>query len=570
MILRRDFLQLLAVSAGAFALPDSISSVEAARGMIYDPKRFGNASLFHIGDIHGQIFPHYFRETATRMGVGEDLNQFSYLAGEGYLEYFRIMPGTLYSYALTHLNFEGESSFFGRAGGIANLAGLLNRLRANRPASLLLDSGDTWFGSGLSSRMRGQDMARISGLLGVDAMTGDWDFAHGAVRMAELLSQDSLERMSFLAHNIQGRDGAEVPFRPYSVYFLNGFPVGVIGQAYSHIGKMGGRNFVPEWTFGVDEARLQVMVDLVRAQGARLVVLLSHAGLATDNKLARRVRGIDVVLSGHSHDAFPVPMVINGGSNQTLIVSAGGGGRFLGVLDLDLRNGKMHGYRYHLLPLFEKLLTPDPEVASAITLMRKPHARELDEVLAKTEGMLYGRDNFVGSFDRLILDILRVARNADIAIGPGRRWGPTLLAGANITMDDVLAHTAAGQSGYFEEKLSGKEIHRRLEVWCDEVFNPDPYLRSGDDMVRVEGLGFLCDPGAQLGSRIRDLVVGDRPLKEDAYYDVVSWGVSSPVQPGDEPVWWVVADALRRMKTVPTINLQAPVIKGAKGNKGLG
>jgi S-sulfosulfanyl-L-cysteine sulfohydrolase len=567
MISRRDFLQMLAVAASASTLPGTLSAAETVAEMIYAPPTFGNLSLMHVGDGHGQLLPHFYREPSSRMGVGASRNKPPFLVGEHLLEHFRIIPNSRQAHALTHLNFEDAALVYGKVGGMAHLASVIKRLRASRRNSLLLDCGDSWQGSGLSTWTRGQDGAEISRLLGVDAMTGDWEFALGATRLKEL-TRELGNDLSFVAQNVRRHDDS-TPFRPYSIFFMGGSPIGVVGLAYPHIRRFGAKNFVHEWDISLDEERLQATVDAVRARGVRVVVLLSHAGLPADLKLARRVRGINVILSGHSHDALPQPMVVNGGSNQTLVVSSGAQGKFIGLLDLDLADGQVRDYRYSLLPIFANLVEPEPLVASTIERLREPYAKRLDEKLATTEGMLYRRDTFKGSFDQLFLDILREARKSDIAIGPGCRWGASLLPGDDITLQHVLDHAATGQAGYFEENLTGAEIRQRLETWCDEVFNPDPYQQSGEDMVRASGLTYECDPAAARGKRIRRVAVGTRLLESGRRYKVVSWGVRSPAEASAESVWELVAEHLRRAKTIPPVASIMPQVVGAEENLGI-
>lgn len=558
---------MLAVATSASALPGTLAAAETVAEMIYAPPRFGNLSLMHVGDGHGQLLPHFFREPSSRMGVGASQNKPPYLVGEHLLEHFRIIPNSRQAHALTHLQFEDAALVYGKVGGMAHLASVIKRLRASRRNSLLLDCGDSWQGSGLSTWTRGQDGAEMSRLLGVDAMTGDWEFALGATRLKELTRELGSE-LSFVAQNVRRHDDSS-PFRPYSIFFIGGFPIGVVGLAYPHIRRFGAKNFVHEWDISLDEERLQSTVDSVRARGVRVVVLLSHAGLPADMKLARRVRGINVILSGHSHDALPQPIVVNGGSNQTLVVSSGAQGKFIGLLDLELADGDVRDYRYSLLPIFANLVEPEPLVASTIERLRQPYAQRLDEKLATTEGMLYRRDTFKGSFDQLFLDILRESRHSEIAIGPGYRWGPSLLPGDAITLQHVLDHAATGQAGYFEENLTGAEIRHRLETWCDEVFNPDPYQQSGEDMVRASGLTYECDPAAARGKRIRRVVVGTRPLESGRRYKVVSWGVRFPAEASSEPVWELVAEHLRRVKTVAPVAAVMPQVVGAEENLGI-
>jgi S-sulfosulfanyl-L-cysteine sulfohydrolase len=568
MISRREFLQMLALAAAGPGLHGSLAQARTLAETMYAPAKFGDVSLIHLADRHAQLLPQYYREPSARVGVGQGRNEPPFLVGEHLLERFRVMPSTPHAHALTHLRFEDAAVVYGKVGGVAHLATVVNQLRATRPDALLLDSGDSWVGSGLAEWTQGRDGAEVSRLLGVDAMTGDWEFALGADQLKMLLAGEAKGRTSFLAQNVRERGGGARPFRPHSIYFVGGHPVGVIGLAYPHIGRYGVKNFVPDWEFGLDEPGLQASVDSVRARGVRLVVLMSHAGLPADLKLAKRLRGVDVILSGHSHDPMPQPFVVRGQSNQTLVVSGGAHGKFLGLLDLRMGDSGVLDYRYSLLPIFSRLIKPDAEMAAAVDRLRQPYAARLDETLAITEGALYRRDTFKGPFDQLVLDILRSTTKAEIAIGPGYRFGATLLPGDAITWQHILDYTA-GERGYCEEELSGAEIRNRLEAWSDEVFNPDPYEQSGEDMVRTAGLDFECDPAADHGRRIRRAFVGKQSLEDGRRYKVVSWGVRSLAATGTQSVAGVVADYLRRAKNIAAIEPTMPRMIGREGNLGI-
>lgn len=572
MTSRREFLQMLAVAYAATGFPGSrglMSSAEAAASMMYDPPRFGNLSLLQIGDTHAQMLPSHVRESSFNMGFGENLNRPPYLVGEAFCEYFRVMPQTLRAHAHSHLYFEDLARTFGPTGGYAHLSTVIKALRVSRPASLLLDSGDTLLGSGLALWTRGSHMVEAIHELGVDAMTGDWEFALGQERLKDAFGGRVHRRTAFLACNVQGHEGDSPPFRPFSTFFVSGVPVGVIGQAYPHVGRLGAREFAYDLTFSLDEATLQQTVDMVRARGARFVVLLSHAGLPSDLRLAERIRGVDVIQSGHSHDAIPEPIIVKGPSAKTLVTSVGSHGKFVGVLDIDLRNGRMRDFRYRLLPIFSNLIAPDPSMQVLIEKSRAPFLSKFEQPLAVSEGLLYRRDNFMGSFDQLVLQALLAARNADVAFGPGYRWGSTILPGETITFEQVLDYLAIPDAGVHVEMMTGETIQEYLETWLDETFNLDPYQQSGDDMVRSLGLTYACDPAAKFGQRASDLRIRGKSISPSALYRVVSWGVRSSVRAENIPVWEIVIDYLLQTKTVLGITPLRPTVAGVENNKGV-
>ena len=436
---RREFLQLLAVAAaGGMALDGRRSSAAAQAGGHYDIPRFGNVSLLHFTDCHAQLLPVYFREPNVNVGVAVSFGRPPHLVGEHLLKYFGIKPGGRDAHAFTHLDFAHVARTYGKVGGFAHLATLVKRLRADRPGALLLDGGDTWQGSATSLWTKGQDMVDACRELGVDVMTGHWEFTYGADRVKEIVDRDLKGRTAFLAQNVKTTDFGDPVFEPYVIREINGVPVAIIGQAFPYTPIANPRYFVPDWTFGIQESELQKRVDEARGKGAQVVVLLSHNGMDVDLKLAGRVTGIDIILGGHTHDGVPAPTVVANRGGKTLVTNAGSNGKFLALVDLDVRNGKLADYRYRLLPVFANLLPEDPAMAALIMNYRAPYLDKLSEKLAVSEGLLYRRGNFNGTFDQLILDGLMAVKGAEIAFSPGFRWGTSLLPGEAITMEHLM------------------------------------------------------------------------------------------------------------------------------------
>jgi len=559
---RREFLRLLALAAAAGAGLRSGQSEAQAADELYELPPFGNASLLHITDVHAQLLPVYFREPSVNLAFGENEGRPPHLVGEAFLKHYGIAPGSAAAHAFTHLDFQAAARRYGRMGGYAHLATLVKRLRASRPYALLLDGGDSWQGSATALWTQGADMIGAQKGLGVHYMTAHWEFTYGAERMLAALKE--LSPIQFLAHNVRTLDFEEPVFAPYALPSPNGVPIGLIGQAFPYTPIAHPRHRFPDWSFGIQEGRLQKLVDEVRAKGAKAVVLLSHNGMDVDLKLAARVRGLDAILGGHTHDGVPAPVVVG----RTLVTNAGSHGKFLGVLDLDVGPGGVRGYRYRLLPVFANLLPPDGTMAAYIERVRAPYAARLGETLATSAGLLYRRSNFNGTMDELLLRALMAEKDAEIAFSPGFRWGTSILPGEAITLEDVMAQTAVTYPQVTLSELSGAEIKAVLEDIADNLFNADPYLQQGGDMVRVGGLSYAIAPAAKIGSRISDLRLGGKPLGADKRYKVAGW---APVREGvsGEPVWELVTRWLRAQKTVPAIEAARPRLIGVGTNPGL-
>jgi sulfur-oxidizing protein SoxB len=569
---RREFLEALAVAtAGGLPLAAPRALAAAAAGAIYDAPRFGNVSQLHVTDCHAQLSPLHFREPSANIGVGSATGRPPHLVGEALLKHFNLRPGTPEAHAFTHLDFERAARTYGKVGGYAHLATLVKRVRAERPGALLLHGGDSWQGSATSLWTKGQDMVDADKLLGVDVMTGHWEFTLGASRVKEIVENDFKGRIDFLAQNVRTLDFDDRVFPPYVIKPVMGVAVGIIGQAFPYTPIANPRYFVPEWTFGIQEPGLQAVVDETRAKGAQAVVLLSHNGMDVDLKLASRVRGIDAILGGHTHDAVPAPVIVANPGGRTLVTNAGSNGKFLGVLDLEVRERSVTGYRYRLLPVFSNLLPADEDMSALIARVRAPHQAKLEEQLALTEGLLYRRGNFNGTFDQLLLDGLMAMKGAEIAFSPGFRWGTTLLPGQAITMEHLLDQTAITYPWATVTEMTGGAIKTLLEDIADNLFNPDPYYQQGGDMVRVGGLQYACDPTAGMGKRIDGLMLNGKPLSAGRKYKVAGWAPVSEEarQAGGEPVWDLMARYLRDQKVIKPRTANVPKLIGVGSNPGL-
>ena len=569
---RREFLEALACAVVAGMPLDAARAADAADGRaLYDLPPFGNVGLLHFTDCHAQLLPVRFREPNVNLGVGAARGQPPHLVGEALLKHFAIAPGTRAAHAFTYLDFERAARAYGTMGGFAHLATLVRQLRASRPGALLLDGGDTWQGSATALWSRGQDMIDAQKALGVDVMTAHWEFTYGAERVKSVVENDFAGRIDFVAQNVRTADFGDPVFPAYVIREINRVPVAIVGQAFPYTPIANPRYFVADWTFGIGEETLQKAVDEARAKGAHAVVLLSHNGMDVDLKLASRVTGIDVILGGHTHDGVPQPTRVANRAGTTLVTNAGSNGKFLAVLDLDVRGGKVADLRYRLLPVFSNLVAADPAMAALIEKARAPHRAKLDAPLATTEGLLYRRGNFNGTMDQLILDALRAEQNAEIAFSPGFRWGTSLLPGETIRYENLLDQTAVTYPYATVSELTGETIKTILEDVADNLFNPDPYYQQGGDMVRVGGMRYAIDPSAAMGRRITRMELDGKALEASRKYKVAGWApVSEEARnAGGEPVWDVVARYLKAQKTIRPRALEVPRLEGVAGDPGL-
>ncbi len=572
---RREFLNVLAVaSAAGMALdaPEALAASPRATSKMYDVARYGNVHFLHFTDCHAQLLPVYFREPNVNLGVGEANGRLPHLVGDKLLKAVGIRPGTVEAHAFTYLDFEKAARAYGKVGGFAHMATLVKRLRASRPGAILCDGGDTWQGSGTALWTNGQDMVDACLALGVDVMTPHWEMTLGADRVKEIVEKDFKGKVDFVAQNVKTTDFGDQVFAPYTLREANGVKVAVIGQAFPYTPIANPRYMVPDWTFGIQDEHMQQMVDEARGKGAQVVVVLSHNGMDVDIKMASRLRGIDAILGGHTHDGMPVPVVVDNPGGKTLVTNAGSNTKFLGVLDFDVRGGKVQGYRYRLLPVFANLLPADAEMGALVKKIRAPYEAKLGEKLARTEGLLYRRGNFNGTFDQLIVDALMDVRGADLAFSPGFRWGTSLLPNSDILMEHVLDQTATTYSYSTLTEMSGEMIKTVMEDVADNLFNPDPYYQQGGDMVRVGGMTYAIDPMKPAGQRVTDMRLKGRPIEAGRTYKVAGWAPVSEeakAASGGRMVWDDVATWLRDKKVVTPRRLNTPRIIGMEGNAGI-
>ena len=552
MISRRDFLQVAMAGAALYGGSGfgNWARLAAQQALTQDQllefDTFGNVSLIHITDIHAQLKPIYFREPSINIGVGPAKGQVPHVTGAEFRKLYGIADGTPSAYALTHDDFSALAQAYGRVGGMDRVATVINAIRADRPDALLLDGGDTWHGSYTCYHTAGQDMVNVMNALKPDAMTFHWEFTLGSDRVNELVEGLPFAALGQNIFDAEWDEPAEL-FKPYKMFERGGTKIAVIGQAFPYMPIANPRWMFPEYSFGIRDENMQMMVDEVRAAGAELVVCLSHNGFDVDKKMASVVSGIDVILSGHTHDAVPEPVQVG----QTIIVASGSNGKFVSRVDLDVRDGRMMGFKHKLIPIFSDVITPDPEMAALIDEQRAPYADTLSEIIGRTDSLLYRRGNFNGTWDDLICDALLSERDAEIALSPGVRWGPSLLPGQDITREDIWNVTSMTYGEAYRTEMNGEFLKVVLEDVGDNLFNPDPYYQQGGDMVRVGGLGFSIDVTKPQGERINDLTLlkTGEAIDPSRNYVVAGWASVNEGTEGPQ-IWDVVENHIRKQGTV--------------------
>ncbi|MGK7661905.1 MULTISPECIES: thiosulfohydrolase SoxB [unclassified Marinovum] len=552
MISRRDFLQVsMAASAmlgaSGFGTWSRLAAQQAlTQDQLLEFDTFGNVSLIHVTDIHAQMKPIYFREPSINIGVGDNKGAVPHVTGADFRRLYGIDDGSSAHYALSSGDFSALAQTYGRVGGLDRVATVINAIRAARPDALLLDGGDTWHGSYTCYHTQGQDMVNVMNALKPDAMTFHWEFTLGSDRVAEIVEGLPFAALGQNIFDAEWDEPAEL-FPPYEFFERGGVKIAVIGQAFPYMPIANPGWMFPEYAFGIRDENMQEMVDEVRAQGAELVVCLSHNGFDVDKKMAGIVTGIDVILSGHTHDALPEPVLVG----DTIIVASGSNGKFVSRVDLDVRNGRMMGFRHKLIPIFSDVITPDKEVAAVIDAERAPYEAELQEVIGESESLLYRRGNFNGSWDDLICDALLSERDAEIALSPGVRWGPSLIPGQKITREDIWNVTSMTYPNAYRTEMTGEFLKIVLEDVADNIFNPDPYYQQGGDMVRVGGMGYRIDISKPQGERISEMTLlsTGEAIDPARTYVVAGW---ASVNEGTEgpPIWDVVEAHISKLGTV--------------------
>ena len=558
---RREFLQIASIASIIFA--DKNWNVLAAKQGIktqdllkFDAK--GQVTLLHLTDIHGQLKPIYFRPPSENFGVGDYEGIPPHLVGEDFLKYFNIKPNSPLAYAHTMIDFVPLAIQYGKLGGLDRIATLINHIRGERGDDkvLLLDGGDTWQGSYTSLQTNGDDMVTAMNMLNPDAMVGHWEFTFGQNRLEELTKKMNYP---FLGSNVFDTEWDEPVFESTKYFEKGGIKLAVIGQHFPYTPIANPSYMVEGWSFGIRPEKIQKNVDKAKKNGAEVIILLSHNGFDVDQKLASMLTDIDVILTGHTHDAIPKAIKIN----NTLLLASGSHGKFLGRIDLKVEKGKVVDYSSNLIPIFSDAITPDPKVSDIINKLRAPYEDECNRVIGQSETLLYRRGNFGGSWDQVICDAILQERDVEISLSPGFRWGTTLLPGQKITIDDLYSQTSINYPEVYRNEMNGKQLKNILEDVCDNIFNPDPFYQQGGDMVRLGGLSYTCNPKNSIGNRISDLTLmpSGNPIEPSKQYIVGGWGSINPDVKGP-PIYKILEKYISNENLVKPKNKNLVKIKG--------
>ena len=552
MINRRDFLQVsmaasALVGASGFGNWARLGAQQAlSQDQLLEFDTFGNVSLIHITDIHGQLKPIHFREPSINIGVGENKGVVPHITGADFRKAYGIADGSPSHYALSSGDFSSLAQAYGRVGGLDRVATVIKAIRADRPDAILLDGGDTWHGSYTCHKTQGQDMVNAMNALKPEAMTFHWEFTLGSDRVQEIVEDLPFAALGQNIFDAEWDEPAEL-FPPYKMFERGGTKIAVIGQAFPYMPIANPGWMFPEYSFGIRDENMNAMVQEVRAAGAECVVVLSHNGFDVDKKMANVVPGIDVILSGHTHDALPEPAVVG----SAIILPSGSNGKFVSRVDLDIRDGQMMGYRTKLIPIFSDVIEPDTEVAALIDEQRAPYESEMSEVIGQTDSLLYRRGNFNGAWDDVICDALLSERDAEIALSPGVRWGPSMVPGQDITREDIFGVTSMSYGEAYRTEMTGEFLQVVLEDVADNIFNPDPYYQQGGDMVRTGGLGYTIDVSKSQGQRISNMTLlstGEQIDPARAYV-VAGWASVNEGTEGPQ-IWDVVESHIAKLGTV--------------------
>ena len=603
------------------AVKEASKKVDALADMYAVPMK-GSARILHVTDVHGQLKPVYFREPNVNLGVGDAYGRTPHLVGKTLLEKAGLPLQGREAYAYTYLDFDKYAAEFGRMGGFAHIKTLLDQLRESaggRENTLTFDGGDLWQGSGTSLWTRGVDMVEASNILGVDVMVGHWEFTY---REDEVLSNVALFKGDFIGQNVRVKEEALFgdeyaamvekydgnglydeesghAFQPYVIKNAGGKRIAVIGQAFPRTGNANPPEFFPDWSFGLREDDMIALVKKIRSEEKPdAIVLVSHNGMDVDIKMAERAPGIDAIFGGHTHDGVPAPITVKNTEGGTCIVTnAGSNGKYVGVMDFEFEGDKLKDMHYKMLPVFEDQLPADKEMEAYITQMRSKKYDEniiesrakdryfnkkrvgksfeeiLSEKLAIADRTLYRRGNFMGTWDQVLCNALREEYGADVAMSAGVRWGTTTPKGHWITMEDVLTQCSLTYGETYMNEMTGEQLLNVLEQVADNLFDPDPYLQSGGDMVRVGGLDYTIDPTKELYKRLTDVKLDNgEAIDPKKKYKVAGWAVVNRTPEG-RLIWDVVHDYILKNKdkdnilNLPKIN--HPKLVGISDNPGI-
>jgi len=572
---RRDFLYLAAIAGISLTNQDAFAKLAKMKPeQFLEFKPVGNVTLLHICDLHAHLKPLYWREPSTLLSAPQFNGTPGFLCGKAFLKYYGIKPNTVRAYFDTYLNFEELARKYGKMGGVAHIKTLVNQVIAERGKDkvLFMDSGDTWQGTAVGLFTKAEAIVEAQNLLGIDIMVGHWEFTYGKDRVLELINKKL--KAEFISQNIADEMWGDLIFKPYTIREVGGAKIGIVGNSFPYTPIANPKEFTEGWTFGIQIERLQKYVDELKSKGVDIVVLLSHNGFTVDQEVAKRVNGLDVILSGHTHDPAPKPIIIN----NTIVCIAGSHGKYLGRLDLDIRNKKIVNYNYKLYPILSDYIKPDKEIEDFVNKVYAPYEKQLSEVIGKTETLLYKRDTFYSTFDRVIMDAIKEETDCEIVFNPGYRWGTTILPGDNITVDDVYSMTAITYPDVYTFELTGNQIKMLLEDIADNVFNPNPLYQQGGDMSRLLGVEYEIKISGETGKRISNIKINGKDIDYNRSYVVSAWGgnlyrAGKNVRPDHKPVYDITINYIKRHKVVkPSEKSNVKVLDvncGCPDNKGV-
>lgn len=582
---RREFVYMMAVLGAVPVFANSHTRMADTTNKLedyYKLKPFGNARLLHMTDSHAQLLPVYFREPSVNLGFFSNFGKPPHIVGDKLLDYYGIKGNKRLEYAYSCVNFEKHAKVMGKTGGFAQIKTVVDFLRNSygKEKTLLLDGGDTWQGTATALWTRGKDMVGAMNLLGVDVAVGHWEFTYKAEEVlanvkelkAEFLAQNVFVKEDSLMNGVEAYDeDSGLAFKPYTIKELGKSRVAIIGQAFPYTTIANPQRFIPDWTFGIKDDKMQELVNKIKAEEKPdAIIVLSHNGFDTDKKMAEVCTGIDFIMGGHTHDGVPEAVPVKNASGTTYVCNAGSNGKFLNVLDLDIQNGKIKDFKFTLLPIFSDLIAEDKDMKKYIEDVRLPFLKDLTREIATTEQTLFRRGNFNGSWDQIICDALLEVKEAQISLSPGFRWGTSVMPGQAITFDDLMTQTAMTYPETYARNISGKDIKDILEDVADNLFNEDPFYQQGGDMVRTGGISYKINPKAKMGERISDIVLTKTGEKLDASksYKVAGWSTVGAQSEG-EPVWETVETYLKNVKHISKVKIDTPDIIGVKGNPGI-
>ncbi len=563
---RRDFMQI-AMALGIIGVAGAGTNLFAGEAGkekiknltftdIVDFEAKGKATILHICDLHAHIKPLYWREPSTLISAKNLVGTPGFICGDSFMEHYGIKAGSLDQYFDTHNNFSELAKKFGKMGGISHMKPIIDHVKKSRGSEnvLLLDSGDTWQGTAVALKTKGEAIIDAQNYLGVDVMVGHWEFTYGKERVMELIGKLKGE---FISQNVLDNDPfsdtfEEPVFPPYTIKEIGGAKIGIIGQSFPFTSTANPKRFTENWSFALRHESLQEHVDHLRVkEKVDCIVVLSHDGFSVDQELAKKVKGIDFILSGHTHDPSPEPIIVN----NTVIIISGSHGKYIGRLDLDIKDKKVAGYNFKLIPVASNLIPADKEGDELIAKAYKPFDSELNEVLGTTKNILYKRDTFYSTFDSLIGQAIQYKVKSDIVFTPGYRWGTTVLPDGEILKDNVYEMTAITYPEVYTFDLKGEVIANLMEDIADNVFNANPLLQQGGDMSRLTGASYSIKIDAPSGKRISEFMIGGKPIDINKTYRVSSWGgnlQSAGINMDKETpaVYEIVSDYIRKKKII--------------------